>query len=188
MSGGLFAYVRSRLSAAPRSLLLPRKLTLIVPHDTNATDKVQQLVQVQERGALTTLHVLNPTAPARPSGRPLLPKADDEGADWWNWGWFSHTGFLSARPFGFSETRRVFVLQRGPEELSPGPRCPRRFGFCLIGRGRTPTAALRPGPGAVARQRQATAGASRLGWFHRSPARRPWRPVASPGTRRIWST
>lgn len=61
MSGGLS---RSRLSAAPRSLLLPRRPTLIAPHNTNATNKVQHPIQVKERGALAVLHVFNATTPA----------------------------------------------------------------------------------------------------------------------------
>ena len=65
MSGGLFTYVGSRLSAAPCSLsLLLHKLTLVALHDTSTTDKVQHSIHVKERSALSTLHVLNPTAPA----------------------------------------------------------------------------------------------------------------------------
>ncbi len=71
MSGGLFMYLGSRLSAAPRSLLLPRRLALFALHDTNTTNEAQHLIHAQKRGTLPTLHVLNPTAPAWPSGRPL---------------------------------------------------------------------------------------------------------------------
>jgi hypothetical protein len=87
MSGGLFAYFDLGSAVAPRSLsLLPRRPALIALHDTNVTDKVQHRIQVKERRTLPTLHVFNVASPAGPSGRPVLPKADDEGADWWNWG------------------------------------------------------------------------------------------------------
>ena len=65
MSGGLFTYAGSRLSAASRSLsLFLRKPALIASHDTNAADEVQHLIQAQERGALAALHVLNVASPA----------------------------------------------------------------------------------------------------------------------------
>ena len=86
MSGGLFSYAGLWLRAAPCSLLCVRRPTLIIPHDTNAADKIQHPIHVKERCTLPTLHVLNATAPARPSSRPLLPEADDEGADGGNWG------------------------------------------------------------------------------------------------------
>jgi hypothetical protein len=114
--GGLFAYFRTWRNVVSGSLLLPRRPALITSHDTSAVDKVQHLIHVKERGALAALHVLDAAAPTRAGGRPLLPKADDEGADRWNWGGFSHTSFLMARPFGFSETQRVSTVTIPSEE------------------------------------------------------------------------
>jgi hypothetical protein len=44
--------------------LQQRGPALLAPHDTNTAEEIQHLIQVQERCALATLHVLNPTAPA----------------------------------------------------------------------------------------------------------------------------
>ena len=73
-----------------RSLLRSCRPTPALSYSDEAADKAEHLIRVEERGALSTLHVLNPAAPACPSGRPLSPKAHHEGADRWNWGRFSY--------------------------------------------------------------------------------------------------
>jgi hypothetical protein len=65
----------------PSSLLLPRRLARLVRQTGETTNKGQRLLELEKRGALAALQVLDAASPAGTFSRPLVPYAHDEGAD-----------------------------------------------------------------------------------------------------------
>ena len=64
----------------PPSPVPARGPTGLVRQSGETTDEGQRTVDVEERGALAALQVLDAAAPAGAVSRPLVPYADDEGA------------------------------------------------------------------------------------------------------------
>ena len=86
----------------PSSLLLPRRL---IRQSGETTNEGQRTLEVEERGALAALQVLDPTAPAGTFGQPLVPYADDKGADGGSWRGFNHKFLLVKDPLGFGKPK-----------------------------------------------------------------------------------